>query len=260
MGFTVIIPARHGSTRLPGKMLLNLAGKPMVQHVYEKALASGAGRVVVATDHQDIVDSVNTFSGEVLLTSERHPSGTDRIAEAVDKLGFADNEIIVNVQGDEPQIDPEIINRVAQNLSDNEDASISTVAVPLRESQEFLNPNIVKVVLDNNNMALYFSRAPIPWPRDGFMGQEFSDLKLQELTGINQNFYRHIGIYAYTAGFVKEYVKIPQSDLEKTEALEQLRALSHGYRISVLLADNAGGSGVDTQDDYDRVKEIIERC
>lgn len=260
MDFVVIIPARFASTRLPGKILLDLGGKPMIQHVHERVSRSDARRIIVATDHQEIVDAVEAFSGEAILTSAKHPSGTDRVAEAIEKLNLDDDEIVVNVQGDEPMIDPAIINRVAANLSTNSSASIATVAVPVRNSEELFNPNVVKVVMDNNNMALYFSRAPVPWQRDNYMGKEFNDLKNQDISRLDQSFYRHIGIYAYTAAFVKQYVRLQQSDLEKTEALEQLRALSNGYRISVLLAENAGEPGIDTRDDYDRVKEIIERC
>lgn len=260
MGFTVIIPARHASTRLPGKMLLNLGGKPMIQHVYEKASQSGAERVIVATDHEEIVKAVEGFSGQALMTSESHPSGTDRIAEVVEKLSLDDKEIVVNVQGDEPLIDPDIIKRVAENLSTNEVASIATVAVPIHSSEEFHNPNVVKVVLDNNNLALYFSRAPIPWPRDNSLEKEINDQKLRDSSGLTHHFHRHIGIYAYTAGFIQRYVKMPRSGIEIIEALEQLRALSNGYQISVLLVDDAGGVGIDTEEDYNKVKDIIERC
>lgn len=260
MGFIVVIPARHASTRLPGKMLLSLDGKPMIRHVYERASESGAERVIVATDHQAIVDAVEAFSGEVILTAESHQSGTDRIAEVVEKLEIEDDATIVNVQGDEPLIEPDLINGVATNLQMNQDSSISTVCVPIKSAQELHNPNIVKVVMDNNNVALYFSRAVIPWPRDKYNQKEWSEILQDDIADVDATFYRHVGIYAYKAKFIKTYVKLPPSPLEETEALEQLRALSNGYRISVLPVSDAGGIGVDTQEDYDKVREIIERC
>jgi len=260
MSFVVVIPARHASTRLPGKMLLSLAGKPVIQHVYERASQSGADRVIVATDHEDIVNVVKQFSGEVILTSTNHQSGTERIAEVVNKTKINGETTIVNVQGDEPLIEPEIIKRVAENLAANKQASIATVATPIKLSEEFHNPNVVKVVMDKDNYALYFSRAPIPWPRDNYMEKEFSELVKDDLSQYHITFYRHIGIYGYSAEFVQTYVALPQSPLEKIESLEQLRALSNGYRISVYIADKTTSLGIDTQEDYDKVKEIIERC
>jgi 3-deoxy-manno-octulosonate cytidylyltransferase (CMP-KDO synthetase) len=241
-------------------MLLELAGKPMIQHVYERAAESGADRVIIATDNQSIVDAIRKINAEVVLTSESHRSGTERIAEVVQKMELEDSSIIVNVQGDEPLIEPEIIKNVANNLAEHQKASIATVATPITVSEEFYNPNVVKVVMDSDNCALYFSRAPIPWPRDFYIGKEFSELKSLELPQTDITFYRHIGIYAYSAEFVKTYVRLPQSKLEKVEALEQLRALSNGYRISVLITSKSSGFGVDTQEDFDKVKEIIERC
>ena len=254
MGFTVIIPARHASTRLPGKMLLSMAGKPMIQHVYERASQSGADRVIIATDHQDIVNATKAFSGEVILTSEKHSSGTERIAEVVETLSLDDKTIIVNVKGDEPLIEPELINCVANNLEANSDASIATVSTPISSIEEFKNPNVVKVVMDSNNHALYFSRAPIPWPRDRFQINDNEDVP-----GYGENFFRHIGIYAYRSKFIKTYVSLPPSQLEKIEALEQLRALSNSYKISVHISEKSSGFGVDTQEDFDKVKDIIER-
>ena len=260
MSFTVVIPARHASTRLPGKMLLNLAGKPMIAHVYERAVESGAERVIIATDHQEIVDAANKFNAEVELTSSSHQSGTERIAEVVQKRGFDDDTIIVNVQGDEPLIEPDIIRSVADNLATQHKASIATVATPITASEDFHNPNVVKVVMDNDNYALYFSRAPIPWPRDSYQNIEIDALKKQDVSQLGITFYRHIGIYAYKAEFIKTYVSLPQSPLEKIEALEQLRALSNGHKISVSITEKSSGFGIDTQEDFDRVKEIIERC
>ena len=260
MSFTVVIPARHASTRLPGKMLLAMGGKPMIQHVYERAKESGADRVIIATDSQEICNAVKSFSGEALLTSENHRSGTERIAEVVQTLSISDDSIVVNVQGDEPLIEPELISGVAGNLNENDQASISTVGTPIDSTQEFLNPNIVKVVLDANGHALYFSRAPIPWPRDVFQDKSLNALADKELPGGKDTFFRHVGIYAYRAHFVKTYCELAPSPLEKIESLEQLRALSHGYKISVLVSEKSNGYGVDTQEDYDKVKEIIERC
>jgi len=260
MSFTVVIPARYASTRLPGKMLLSLAGKPVIQHVYERACQSGAEQVIIATDHEDIVDAVQKFSGNVVLTSASHQSGTERIAEVVEQLGFENEKTIVNVQGDEPLIEPAIIKSVAANLAANRQASIATVATLVTQSADFFNPNVVKVVLDSESCALYFSRAPIPWPRDPYMGKPFAELVNGEFPQLVVPVYRHVGLYAYSAGFVKTYVGLPPSPLEKTEALEQLRALSSGYRISVHVTDGSTGIGIDTREDYDRVKEIVERC
>lgn len=260
MSFTVVIPARHASTRLPGKMLLKLGGKPMIQHVYERASESGASRVIIATDHQNIVNAVNEFSGEVVLTAESHQSGTERIAEVITKLEINDGEIIVNVQGDEPLIEPDIIKGVAKNLQLNPSSSISTVCTPIKTSHELHNPNIVKVVMGKDNDALYFSRATIPWPRDKYYEKEWGEILIEDISDLDITFYRHIGIYAYKAQFVKTYVGLAQSPLEKIEALEQLRALYHGHRINVFVSNEPGGIGIDTQEDYDKVKEIIERC
>ena len=260
MGFTVVIPARYASTRLPGKMLLEMNGKPMIQHVYERACESGAERVVVATDNQAIVEAAGKFDADAVLTSEGHQSGTERIAEVVDKLELDKDTVIVNVQGDEPLIEPAIIKNVSENLLAHPQASMATVATPIKLAAEFHNPNIVKVVLDHNSNALYFSRAPIPWPRDQYQGKDYNELKELDLPQSGITLYRHIGIYAYRARFIKDYVRLPQSQLEKTESLEQLRALSNGYRISVLVIENSSGIGVDTREDYEKVKAIIERC
>lgn len=258
MSFTVVIPARHASTRLPGKMLLDLGGKPMIQHVYERASESGADRVVIATDHDDIVNAVKRFSGEVILTAETHQSGTERIAEVITKLNIRDDEIIVNVQGDEPLIEPDIIQGVANNLQLNPSSSISTVCTPIDNPQELHNPNIVKVVLNKNNEALYFSRATIPWPRDKYNKKEWGEIIVEDISDLDITFYRHIGIYAYQAQFVKTYIDLSPSPLEKIEALEQLRALYHGYGISVFNSNEPGGIGIDTWEDYNKVKAIIE--
>jgi 3-deoxy-manno-octulosonate cytidylyltransferase (CMP-KDO synthetase) len=260
VSFTVVIPARYASTRLPGKLLLDLAGKPVLQHVYERAKESGAEQVIIATDSQEIVSTAKNFSAEVVLTSTEHHSGTDRIAEVVEKYQLLDETVIVNVQGDEPLIAPVNINQVAVDLEHHSDASIATLCTEIDSGEDLLNPHTVKVVTDDRGYALYFSRAPIPWNRDQFAEslQELQkSLDLQQLQGA---YYCHMGIYAYRAGFLKTYVQLPQSFLEKTEALEQLRALSNGYKIYVGVTHRDESIGIDTVNDYHKVKEMMERC
>lgn len=249
MAFTVIIPARYASTRLPRKPLLDIAGKPMIQHVWEKAQQSGASRVIVATDHPDIADSVKHFGGEVCLTSDKHNSGTERLAEVIDKMAIAHDEIIVNIQGDEPLIPPVIVAQVAENL-DRHKVNMATLAVKLDTKEELFNPNVVKAIADKNGMALYFSRATIPFGRDYFSNCD--DAFIQQ-----QNYLRHIGIYAYRAGFVKQYVAWEPTALEQLESLEQLRALWHGEKIHLALAKEAPPVGVDTAEDLERVRQIL---
>lgn len=249
MNFSVIIPARYGSSRLPRKPLLDIAGKPMIQHVWEKAQRAGATRVIVATDHCEIAETVQQFGGEVCLTSEQHNSGTERLAEVIEKMRFNDDEIIVNVQGDEPLIPPEIIAQVAENL-DRYQVNMATLAVKLSTAEELFNPNAVKVVADQQGMALYFSRAPIPFGRDHF--PECDDAFVRQ-----QHYLRHIGIYAYRAGFVKRYVAWQPTRLEQLESLEQLRALWYGEKIHLALAQKAPEVGVDTQADLERVRQIL---
>jgi len=258
VSFIVVIPARFASTRLPGKLLLDLAGKPMIQHVYERAQASGADRVVVATDHMDIVKVVEQFSGEAVLTADTHPQGTDRIAEAVDLLGLDDDMLIVNVQGDEPLIEPNIIRYVADNLVHQTQASMTTMATPITNVADLLNANVVKAVLDENEFALYFSRAPIPWVRDQFVNLSSTNALQENIFGGTTCFYRHIGIYAYFVRFLKLYVDLPQLMLEKAESLEQLRALGHGYKIHVGIVPSHESLGVDTHEQYLNVKAKME--
>ena len=248
--FSVVIPARHASTRLPGKILADIAGKPMIVHVAERARATGAREVIVATDHQDIADAVAQHGFTALLTRADHASGTDRIAEVAARRGYAPHDIIVNVQGDEPLIDPALITAAAEQLHAHADAAIATLASPLETTADFTNPNIVKVVTDKTGSALYFSRAPIPYPRDAFA---------RDLTALPAGLpaYRHIGLYAYRASFLHSYAKLAQSPLEQFEALEQLRALWHGYRISVLVTAAHPHAGVDTQDDLERVRAYL---
>lgn len=251
MRFTVIIPARYASTRLPRKPLLDIVGKPMIQHVWEKAQQAGASRVIVATDHPEIEQVVKNFGGEVCLTSDKHNSGTERLAEVIEKMAIADDEIIVNVQGDEPLIPPVIVSQVAENL-DKHQVNMATLAVKLTSREELFNPNVVKTLTDKNGMALYFSRATIPFGRDHFPNCD--DAFVQQ-----QNYLRHIGIYAYKVGFIKQYVAWEPTALEQLESLEQLRALWHGEKIHLELAKEAPQVGVDTAEDLERVRQILSQ-
>jgi 3-deoxy-manno-octulosonate cytidylyltransferase (CMP-KDO synthetase) len=242
--FLVVIPARLGSTRLPRKPLADIGGKPMVVRVAERAKQSLAQSVVVATDSAEIEAACNTHRIECLLTSPNHPTGTDRLAEVVQLLKLSANTLLVNVQGDEPLIPPELINQVAQTLANHPQCAISTIAVPITEKSEMDNPNVVKVVLNHANEAMYFSRAPIPFVRD-----TQSTHKTEHL--------RHLGIYAYRADFLQAYTKLEPAPPEQAEALEQLRALWNGYRIAVHIASEAPPAGVDTQEDLERVRRLL---
>ncbi|AMO48803.1 3-deoxy-manno-octulosonate cytidylyltransferase synthetase [Enterobacter sp. FY-07] len=244
MSFVVIIPARYASTRLPGKPLVDINGKPMVVHVLERARESGAERIIVATDNEAVKHAVEAVGGEVCMTRVDHQSGTERLAEVVEKCGFSDDTLIVNVQGDEPMIPPAIIRQVADNLA-TRDVGMATLAVPIHSAEEAFNPNAVKVVMDAEGYALYFSRATIPWDRDRFA--------LSRET-IGDTFLRHIGIYGYRAGFIRRYVSWQTSPLEQIEMLEQLRVLWYGEKIHVAVASVVPGTGVDTQDDLERVR------
>lgn len=251
MSFVVVIPARYASTRLPGKPLADIHGKPMVQHVVEKALQSGADRVIVATDDERVQQVLAPFAAaagfEVCMTSPDHQSGTERLAEVCRHYGFAADTIIVNVQGDEPLIPPVIIRQVADNLA-AASAPMATLSVPIRDAEEAFNPNAVKVVTDREGYALYFSRASIPWDRDRFA---------QNREQIGDHYQRHIGIYAYRAGFIQRYVDWAPSVLEQVEALEQLRVLWYGEKIHVAQALQAPPVGVDTQADLDKVRALL---
>lgn len=249
MSFTVIIPARYASSRLPRKPLADIAGKPMIQHVWEKTQQAGANRVIIATDHEEIEQVAKTFGAEVCMTSTEHNSGTERLAEVIEKMAIADDEIIVNVQGDEPLIPPVIIQQVAQNLAENQ-VNMATLAVKLETKEELFNPNCVKVVTDQKGMALYFSRAAIPFARD-----HFADCN--DAFVASQSYLRHIGIYAYRAKFVNQYICWQPTVLEKLESLEQLRALWYGEKIHVELAKEAPQVGVDTLEDLERVRQIL---
>ena len=249
--FVVAIPARYGSQRLPGKPLLPIAGVPMIVHVAQRALEAGAGEIVVATDDVRIVDALAGSGVDVSMTSPSHASGSDRLAELVALRGWSDATIVVNLQGDEPLAPPSGIRRVARALADS-DAPMATLATPLISAEELFDPNCVKVVRDHHGRALYFSRAPMPWPRDAFMADR-SELP----DGVP--FLRHIGIYAYRAGFLRLLTGLPRSALEKAESLEQLRALEHGYTIQVATAPGSFPAGVDTIEDLIRVDRIVSR-
>lgn len=250
MGFRVIIPARYASSRLPGKPLQDIAGKPMIQHVYERASQSKADSVIVATDDERIQEAVRAFGGEVCMTSAEHTQGTDRIAEVVGKYGFADEELVVNVQGDEPLIPPELIKQTADDLARHDDASISTIATPIHTAAELFDPHVVKVVMDRDDYALYFSRAVIPWDRDAF------SVTTEELPAQAVH-YRHIGIYGYRCGFLKRYSELAPAPIERMESLEQLRAMWHGDRIHVSVVEEPPGHGVDTEADLERVRGLL---
>ena len=248
MSFVVVIPARYQSTRLPGKPLADIHGKPMIQWVAERALQAGAERVIVATDDQRVANAVALSGVEVCMTSPHHQSGTERLAEVCEQYAFSPETIIVNVQGDEPLIPPVIIRQVAENLAQAA-APMATLAVPMSE-EELFNPNAVKVVMDRQGYALYFSRAPIAWERDGFA---------QTPPVVRHAHARHLGIYAYRAGFIRQYVGWQASELEQIEALEQLRVLWHGERIHVAIALETPPAGVDTPEDLARVQAFLAR-
>jgi 3-deoxy-manno-octulosonate cytidylyltransferase (CMP-KDO synthetase) len=249
MAFKVVIPACYASIRLPGKPLLDIGGKPMVVRVVEQALQSGADEVVVATDHKKIAAAVTASGYRAIMTREDHASGTDRISEVAQLLGWADQTIVVNVQGDEPLISPRLIRELAHDLARHPAASIATACHPLHDKSVMLSSSVVKVVLDKEGYALYFSRAPIPYPRDAFdANQELpADLPV----------YKHIGIYAYRASFLRQYKDLESAPIERFEALEQLRALWHGYRISVMVAEHAPSTGVDTKADLEYVRAVL---
>ncbi|WP_047539310.1 3-deoxy-manno-octulosonate cytidylyltransferase [Methylotenera versatilis] len=244
MTFKVVIPARYASTRLPGKPLLDIAGKPMVIRVAEQAAKSGASEIVIATDFEKISQVAAQHDIKAVMTHIDHASGTERIAEVAQKLSWSDGDIVVNVQGDEPLIEPALIAEVAQHLANSKDAVMATACHAIHDEAALLNSNIVKVVIDAHGNALYFSRAPIPYPRD-------------DVYKNNIQAYRHIGIYAYRVGFLKQYAELASTELEKIESLEQLRVLHHGYKIGVTITRNAPASGVDTQEDLDYVRRLF---
>jgi 3-deoxy-manno-octulosonate cytidylyltransferase (CMP-KDO synthetase) len=249
MKFNVVIPARYASSRLPAKPLLDIGGKPMVVRVAEQAAASGAEAVIIATDHIDIFNAVTQYGFKAVMTRQDHVSGTDRIAEVAAHFKWADDVLVVNVQGDEPLIDPKLIQEVAANLDGHQQASIATVCHAIHDKEAMLNPNVVKVVMDAHGYAMYFSRAPIPYPRDTFA-------QSQELP-VGLPVYRHVGIYAYRASFLHDYANLTPALIEQYEALEQLRAMWHGHKISVSVVGEAPATGVDTPQDLALVRKIV---
>ena len=248
--YTVIVPARLASTRLPHKPLADIHGLPMVVRVAQRAALSNASQVVVAADSIEIVQACQSHGVHAILTQVDHPSGSDRLAEASALLGLKPHDVVVNVQGDEPLINPELINQVAELLVQRPSASMSTAAHEIHELAEFTNPNVVKVVIDQAQLALYFSRAPIPWWRDGFANGIQTLPQPAPL--------RHIGIYAYRVGFLQSFPKLQAAPIETGEALEQLRALWHGHKIAVHITPDVPGPGVDTPDDLERVRALYK--
>ena len=250
MTFTVLIPARYASTRLPGKPLADICGKPMIVWVAERARASGAARVSVATDDARIAAAVEAHGISACMTRSDHPTGTDRLAEAAAQMGLDDDAIVVNVQGDEPLLEPALIRSMAELLAAHPEASIATACHLIEDPVEAFNPNVVKVVLDHAGYALYFSRATIPWARDAFAGGP---------TAVPDGLpiYRHYGLYAYRARFLRAYPKLIPASIERFEALEQLRALWHGFRIVVEVTSGTPAPGVDTQEDLERVRALF---
>ncbi len=251
MNFCVVIPARYAATRLPGKPLLDIAGKPMIQHVYERAQESGAESVIIATDDCRVQAAAEGFGARVCMTSGEHRSGTDRLAEVVDQLGLDDGRVVVNLQGDEPLMPPAVIHQVADNLMLHPVAGMATVCSRITAAAELFDPHVVKVVMDAKGMAVYFSRAAIPWDRDAFASTT-------EALPARSTHYRHIGLYAYRAGFLRQYVDWPSCHLENTESLEQLRVLWHGQRIHVAEAVETPPAGVDTVRDLEIVRARFE--
>jgi 3-deoxy-manno-octulosonate cytidylyltransferase (CMP-KDO synthetase) len=252
MAFTVLVPARLASTRLPNKPLADIAGLPMIVRVAQRASQSQAARVAVAADHESILQACAQHGVEAVLTRPDHASGSDRLAEACEKLGLDGDDVVVNVQGDEPLIDPALIDAVAALLRERTDAQMSTAAHAIADLADVANPNVVKVVIDARGMAMYFSRATIPWSRDAFAGGIHS-LPATPLL-------RHVGIYGYRAGFLRAYPSMPQAPIETAEALEQLRVLWHGHRIAVHVTAAAPGIGVDTPDDLERVRAAFSEA
>jgi 3-deoxy-manno-octulosonate cytidylyltransferase (CMP-KDO synthetase) len=250
MAFKIVIPARYASTRLPGKPLADIAGKPMIVRVVEAVTGCGADGIWVATDDPRVMEAVTAAGHQAVMTRADHPTGTDRIAEVAAQLGWGDDEIVVNVQGDEPLIDPALVTGVAQALGEDTGAAIATAAHTLTSAEEFFNPNVVKVVCDHVGRAHYFSRAPIPYARDAFAASK--DRLPEGFPAL-----RHIGLYAYRVSFLCRYGSLPPAPTEQWESLEQLRAMWHGYAIRVLTCDQAPAAGVDTPEDLERIRRLF---
>lgn len=251
MEFHVIIPARYESKRLPKKVLLDIAGKPMLQHVYDNSVASGAESVVIATDDERVAETAEKFGAKVCMTSSEHQSGTERLSEAVDALDYDEDEIVVCVQGDEPLLPANMIRALAEDLDNHDNVKVTSICEPIKNSAELFDPNAVKVVLNRRNYAMYFSRAPIPWEID-----TFDDKKSVQISG---NHFRHVGIYAYRADFLKDYMEWSTSPLESMESLEQLRILWNGGRIHMMISSKEIPRGVDTEGDLERVRALIKK-
>lgn len=249
MSFSIVIPARYASSRLPGKPLLDIAGKPMIQHVYDRARESDARQVIIATDDQRIADVAAGFGADVCITSDQHRSGTDRLAEVARSRQFADNEIVINVQGDEPCLPALLINQVAADLAQHSDADMASLFTRIEQEKQVFDPNVVKVVMNAEGYALYFSRAPIPWMRDHFNTESSLPPELPH--------YRHIGLYGYRAAFLKHYAELTPCMLETEESLEQLRVLFHGKKIHMSEALVSAGHGVDTEADLSEVRQLF---
>lgn len=252
MSFRIVIPARFASTRLPGKPLRDICGKPMIVRVIEQAKLSDAEEVIVATDSQEIADALSHIDVRVCMTHENHQSGTERLSEVIEQLGFDDEQILINLQGDEPMMPPVCLNQVGQTLEQDASVKMATLCTPLTDIEELFDPHAVKVVRDINDFALYFTRAAVPWSRDCFND------KPREMPQ-EQEYQRHIGLYGYRAGFIKQYLDWQSSDIEKTESLEQLRVLYYGEKIKVITAETPPGPGVDTIEDLKQVCELLTK-
>jgi len=252
MSFRIVIPARFASTRLPGKPLRDICGKPMIAHVIDRAKQSQAEEVIVATDSKEIANAIADLDVRVCMTHENHQSGTERLSEVIEQLGFDDDQILINLQGDEPMMPPVCLNQVGQALEDDDNVKMATLCTPLTDIDELFDPHAVKVVRDINDFALYFTRAAVPWSRDCFNETPRKMPKTQE-------YQRHIGLYGYRAGFIRQYLEWQSSDIEKTESLEQLRVLYYGEKIKVITAEIPPGPGVDTIDDLNRVCELLSK-
>ena len=254
--FKIVIPSRYASTRLPGKPLLKLNGKPLIEHVYIAASKTKADEIIVATDNHEIVKTVTAFGGNVIMTRSDHPSGTDRINEVAVKKQWSSSTVVVNLQGDEPLVQTDNVHALVKLLDTHNSADMATLASPFKNIADVVNPNHVKVVLDNQNFALYFSRAPIPWVRDSF-----SVKKLNQPTGDLPDFpfYLHIGLYAYRVSTLQQFAKLPASILEQAESLEQLRIISNGMKIIVETTTRTIGHGVDTPEDLVLVENILKK-
>ena len=251
MSFRIVIPARHAAVRLPGKPLADVGGRPLIEHVFRRACETGAGQVVIATDDERIAEAARGFGAEVCLTGTHHRNGTERIGEVVRLLGWPEEAVVVNLQGDEPLMPPGCLREVAALLAADPHAAVATLATPVATADELFDPHVVKVVRDAAGRALYFSRAPVPWHRDAFAGGA------RALPRGAAECLRHIGLYAYRAGFLARYAELAPSPLEEAEALEQLRVLWHGHDIAVGLAEEVPPPGVDTEADLERVRALL---